>query len=507
MRIFLINPPSTRHETQSWVWLEPLGLAYIAAVCRQAGHEVRIRDTVNTAQADIPGLFAEMDAFRPDLVGFSAMTENFSNGVRLARAVKARYSCAIVFGGWHVSGEPQAVLDPAIDYVVRSEGEDTILELLDCLQGRGERLENIQGIAYKDGKGGYHLTPPRARIKKLTNLPRPMREGLPIESYKWSQIFSVPVSRMKTLSVQASRGCPYKCIFCQTPALWTAQWTKRDATDVVDEIEELVNRYGINTLFFRDEEFTVRPNWVMEICEELCRRDLPKKVRWGSFARVDDASPELVTAMRKAGCLYVIMGIEASTKEEGERLKKVYTLEEAKNAFELFAKAGVNAQGSWVMGFPWDTLETLDRAFEWILTLPMTYLVVNFATPFASTALRDYVEKEGLLLSADTDRFTIREPLIQVPAIPMETLRTLRSHYERRFYLRPGQIAHMAGMCLRNPSWLRMIAEIVWDNSLRRFSFGQGARDAAVDGAFTVPPEYFSPLAAASEKLKEASAA
>ncbi|MEW6775591.1 MAG: radical SAM protein, partial [Bdellovibrionota bacterium] len=285
MRIFLINPPSNCSDTLPW--LEPLGLSYIGAVCRDAGHDVRIRDLLTIEKADIPALFAELDGFRPDLVGFTAMSEHFRNGLELARAVKSRYGCTVVFGGWHVSGEPRAALESAIDFVVRGEGEDTILELLDYLQGKGPALDQIDGIAYeKDGI--LRITRARDRIKKLARLPAPMREGLPVGSYRFPMLYSVPVSRMNTLSVQASRGCPYKCVFCQTPALWSNLWSKRAPVAVVDEIEELVNRYNINTLIFRDEEFTIRPQWVMEICEEMARRGLPKKITWGSFARVDD---------------------------------------------------------------------------------------------------------------------------------------------------------------------------------------------------------------------------
>src|SRR3990172_5286967 len=138
MRLFFINPPSNTSEAPAWI--EPLGLCYVAGTCKAAGHQVETRDLINTEIAAARRLFAELDEFRPQIVGLTALTENFNNGLELARAVKRRYGCTVVFGGWHVSGEPSTVLEPAIDVVVRGEGEDTVLELLDHFQGKGPAL-------------------------------------------------------------------------------------------------------------------------------------------------------------------------------------------------------------------------------------------------------------------------------------------------------------------------------------------------------------------------------
>ncbi|MEW6775592.1 MAG: radical SAM protein [Bdellovibrionota bacterium] len=492
MRIFLINPPTNYDDPYPWV--EPLGIGYIAAACRDAGHEVRIRDLCYTTMDAVSRVFGELDEFRPDLVGLTAMTENFKNGLEIARAVKSRYGCPVVFGGWHVSGEPQAVLDPAIDYVVRGEGEDTILELLEYLQDKGPALSEINGIAYKEG-GVLRLTAPRTRIKKLARLPVPVREGLSLENYKYLMLFSQPISRMRTLSVQASRGCPYTCVFCQTPAVWSNVWTKRTASSVVDEIEELAERHAANTFVFRDEEFTVRPNWVVELCEEMIRRGIPRRLSWGAFVRVDDAVPEMVKAMKAAGCSYVLMGIEVSDEEQAKKIKKFYKREEAERAFRLYYNADIFAQGSWVVGFPWDTLESLERSFEWILTLEMDSLTMAFATPFAATPLREYVDRHGLLLTQDTNAFTLHEPVIRTPEIPLETLRKLPAWYRRRFYFRPAQMARLARKIVRDPRRVRIVAELLYDRVFKAKLFSYMSPDRRRrDWTFKVPGQYFEPL-------------
>ncbi|MCB0218833.1 MAG: cobalamin-dependent protein [Chrysiogenetes bacterium] len=494
MKIALINPPSNYSDPYPWV--EPLGICYIAGACEQVGHEVLIRDLSYSTPEDLDALFRDLDEFRPDLLGMTAMTENFANGLRLARSIKSRYGCTVIFGGWHVSGNPAAVEDPVIDYAVCGEGEDTVLELLDHLQTGSPPLEEIEGIAW-NSSAGVQATPKRKRIRKLERLPRPVRTGLPLDRYKYLMLNSQPISRMRTLSIQASRGCPYTCVFCQTPAVWSNIWSKRTPASVVDEIQELVDNHQINTFVFRDEEFTVRGSWVMEICDELVARGLNKKLTWGAFARVDDASEELVASMARAGCTYVLMGVEASNDTERDQTKKYYKNSEAEEAFRLYRKYGVFAQGSWIVGFPWDTIESLDAAFEWLLTLQMDSLAICFATPFHSTELYDYVEKHDLFLTRDPEHFTLHEPVIRTPHIPLETLKTLPIGYRRRFYLRPRHLAHVAGTMLRHPSRIRIVAELAYDRIIAARLLSTISPDARrTAGQFEVPERYARPLSA-----------
>ena len=492
MKIALINPPSNYADPYPWV--EPLGICYIAGACEQAGHSVLIRDLSYSNSSDLDALFRDLDEFRPEVLGMTAMTENFVNGLRLARSIKSRYGCTVIFGGWHVSGCAEAVADPVIDYAVCGEGEDTILELLEHIETGAPSLGDIEGIAYFDG-ARVHVTPKRKRIRKLERLPRPNRTGLPLDRYKYLMLNSQPISRMRTLSVQVSRGCPYECVFCQTPSVWTNLWSKRNPASVVDEIEELVDAHAINTFVFRDEEFTIRGNWVMEICDELVARGLSKKLTWGAFARVDDASEALVSSMARAGCSYVLMGVESSNDAERERTRKIYKNSEAEEAFRLYRKHGVFAQGSWIVGFPWDRVETLDAAFEWLLTLEMDSLAICFATPFHSTALYDLVEKEDLFLTRNPERFTLHEPVIRTPHIPLETLRTLPIKYRRRFYLRPRHLAHVAASMIRNPGRIRIVAELAYDRIIAAKLLSAISPDERRTAAsFEVPAHYAVPL-------------
>ncbi len=491
MRIFLVQPPTNYTEGSTLV--EPLGLSYIGAVCRDAGHEVEIFDLLNTELADPDGLFAAMDRFRPDLVGITSMSENFPSGRLVAKAVKARYGCPVVFGGWHVSGEPKAVLEPCIDYVVCGEGEETILELLEHIEGRGLPLAEIEGIAYKapDVPGGFRVNPARARIRKLAKVPRPMRDGLPIDRYKFPVMYSHPISRMRTLSMQASRGCPYKCSYCQTPALWGSIWTNRNASDVVDEMEMLADTYNTNTVWMRDEEFTIRKNWVMDIAREITRRNLQKRVRWGSFCRVDDIDEELMSALKAAGYCYGFMGIETGDPAVRERLKKFYKQEEAERAAALFHKYDITSHVGWIIGFPWDTKEALDKSFDWLLTLPLDFVYFTFPTPFAATGLREEAEKNGLMLSSQDEIYNVKNPVIRTPHIEYEMLRRLPHEYMKKFYLRPSYVLRFMRRLVKSPYRVWTTTEFIY-NFVFRYRQPWPHEKPLVGGMkFHIPDRYF----------------
>ncbi len=494
MRIFLVQPPTNYVEGSTLV--EPLGLAYIGAVCRDAGHEVEIFDLLNTELADPDALFAAMDRFRPELAGITAMSENFPIGRQIAQAVKARYGCPVIFGGWHVSGEPSSVLEPSIDYVVCGEGEETILELLEHIQGRGPGIEEIEGIAYKTADG-YRVNPGRARIRKLAKIPRPMREQLPVEQYKFPVMYSHPISRMRTLSMQASRGCPYKCSFCQTPSLWGNIWANRTASDVVDEMEMLADTYNVNTVWMRDEEFTIRKNWVMEIAHEITRRNLQKRVQWGSFCRVDDIDEELVRALKAAGYCYGFMGIETGDTAVRERLKKFYKQEEAERATGLFHKYDITSHVGWIIGFPWDTLEALNASFEWLLTLPVDFVYFTYPTPFASTGLRDDVIKNGLLLTDQDEIYNVKNPVIRTPHIEYETLRRLPHEYMKRFYARPYYVYRLLRRMVKSPYRIWTTTEFIWNFVFRHKQPWPHKKPLIGNNHFMVPEKYFHPLDAA----------
>ncbi len=490
MKVFLINPPYC-HEEQGGA-LEPIGLCYLASVARLAGHDVRIHDLCDTHHADLPRFFAEMDAFDPEVVGITGMSSNYMAGLKVARAVKARYGCTTVFGGWHVSGRPQTVLEAAIDYVVIGEGEDTFVELLRFLSsGKPQRCE-IRGLAYEED-GHVQINRPRERMKSLDLLPPPDRSELPVHRYRHPMLMNVPVSRMKTLSLQGSRGCPYKCTFCQTPAIWGNLWRHRDAASVADEIEHLIEAHQINSLFFRDEEFTLNRTWVLDVARELTRRGIPKVLQWGSFCRLDDIDRELVETLKEAGYCYGFVGIEGGTAGARDRIRKHFKQEEAERALQLFHEYDITSHAGWIIGFPWDTPEGLEEQFDWLRTLPIDLLAMSYAMPFDGTPFGEEMKATGMLLSEDTDRISLKRPVLRTPHIGTEELVRIRASFVRRFYLRPRHLARMVRRLYLQPQRFRIFGEIVWQFGKTAYFGPRGLSDFSIPDSLYKSPSREDP--------------
>lgn len=487
MRVLLINPPTPWEELQNSL-LEPLGLCYLAAVARRDGHEVRIRDLCDTLNTDIDGFFAETDAFAPEVIGITSMTSHFARGLEVARALKARYGCTVVFGGWHVSGRPEEVADPAIDFVVRGEGEQTFSELLQYLSTGSPRKEDIQGLGYYEG-GKVQLTRARDRIMSLDELPMADRSDLPTHRYCHGVLFNRPRSQMRTLSIQGSRGCPYKCSFCQTPAIWGNLWRRRDPVSIADEIEHLIETYGTNSLWFRDEEFTVNKQWVISVAQEIIRRGIPKVLEWGSFCRVDDIDRELMDVLKEAGYCYGFLGVEAGSPEVRQRLKKHYKQEEAERALQLFHEYDVTSHAGWIIGFPWDTREDLTNQFNWIRTLPIDIMTMSYAMPFDSTSFGREMQEQGMVLTQDLSRWTLHRPVLRTPHLEEGELQRIRSSFMKRFYFSPRYMTRLARRLILRPMRLRIIAELVWHTG--RSSY-YGPDEIASD--FRVPEHYHQPI-------------
>jgi radical SAM superfamily enzyme YgiQ (UPF0313 family) len=325
----------------------------------------------------------------------------------------------------------------------------------------------------------------------------PLREGLPLDQYKFPLFYSQPLSKMRTLSLQASRGCPYKCSFCQTPVVWGNRWVNKNAVAAVDEVEYLVDTYDVNTIWFRDEEFTIQPKWVMKICKEIMKRGLHKRITWGSFARVDDMSDEWAHCLSDAGYVYGFMGVESGTPNTREKMNKNFKQIEAEKALELFDKYDITSQIGWIIGLPWDTRESIEESFKWLLTLKADFVYFTFVTPFASTALRQQVEEQGLLISDNPDDLSTNKPTIRVPGIPYEELLKIPGELTKRYYLRPQYVMRTARRLLRQPKRIRITAEILREAVLPYWVAKREGKavlaNRAQAGPFIIPDKFCKP--------------
>jgi radical SAM superfamily enzyme YgiQ (UPF0313 family) len=412
-------------------YLPPLGLAYLAAAVRDR-HEVRIVD------AEVLGwtereLLDEVARWSPQVVGLTVVTPALPRVLSICRALKAKNPSVItVLGGPYPSACPIETLEcEAVDVAVAGEGEQTFLELLDALEG-GRALSEIPGLAFR-GAAGPVATPPRERIRDLDAVPLPARDLLPIERYRPSPLH---YRAQPALSVVCGRGCPWRCTFCSCAKVFRGKFTVRTPAGVAAEVRHLVDRYGAREILFWDDTFGLTREWTLELCDLL----RPIGVGWSAWMRVDLVEPDVLAHMAQSGCWHVSYGVESGNQAVLDGIRKGFRVEDVKRAFRWTREAGIEARGTFILGLPGDTWDTMMETVELAVDAGADYAQFQYLTPYPGTELWDDLARHGERLTSDPARHTIWFPVFVPRGITEEQLRAAHRHAHRRFYLRPRYV-------------------------------------------------------------------
>jgi radical SAM superfamily enzyme YgiQ (UPF0313 family) len=365
--------------------VQPMGLLYLAAVLRKAGHRVRIIDGEverigHDAMAEI---VAEE---RPDLFGITCTTAQATRAFALADTVKRRVpGTFVVLGGPHASSLPERSLQeaPSLDAVVFGEGEQTILEIMDRLRSRAT-LEGVHGTAFRD-KDGIVVNVARELIGDLDSLPFPTWDLIPMEKYVASTWFPNKVKQYT--NIFTSRGCPYGCTFCGAKTTWTRKFRARSPENVVAEMEEVYTRFGIPNFFISDDLFTLKRTRVLEICSLILEKKLP--ITWTCLSRVNTVDREMLARMKKAGCYLICYGLESGSQAILDKLDKGTTVEQGIEAVAMAKEAGIKVFGSFMIGSPGETPETVEATIRLIRTMKLDEVGLGVTTAYPGTDLFD----------------------------------------------------------------------------------------------------------------------
>lgn len=410
MRILLINSPVSRTSPHSKV-APPLGVAYLAGHLRAHGHEVDVLD-LNLSGYNSRRLALALKRFAPAIVGISAFTETYPNAAAIARQVKEHDpGITVVMGGPHPSILPDAVVtEPGVDYVAVGEGEATLLELVDVVAGL--RLPaDVAGLVWRSEDGVVHNA--RRELLDPDSLGLPARDLLSLEFY--ADPFNVLTAR---------GGCPYRCPFCSASHIWSGRHRPRSPRAVVDELETLIRGYGASYVFFVDDIFTLRRDWVVELMGEMER--LGGAITWGCGTRVDRVDEELVALMASHGCVGIQFGVESGSQAILDSVKGI-DKDAALTAVRMTVGAGISTTASFMVPFPEDTEETIRETFAFMEQLKNegAEILMSYTTPYPGTAFYEQAEELGVkVLSDDWGEYDAKH-------LVMETRNLSAAHIER----------------------------------------------------------------------------
>ncbi len=434
LRVLLTLPPGI-HKLEIYrvagIKAPPLGLAWIAAVLERMGHKVKIIDTP-TLEMEAKDWLIEVKSWHPDIVGFSMLTPTAPKGYQAAKMLKEELGddFPIFAGGVHVTPMYKEALNNNIDVVVLGEGELTTAEFINVVEKHGldkEKLKNVKGLAFKDDSK-IITTGPRPLIQDLDSLPWPARHLLPMDKYT---LLGKPI---KVAHVMASRGCPYGCIYCITSYFWGRRIRFRSAKSVADEIEYLVDKYKVKHITFSDDELTINRRFVYGLVKELKDRGLDVYFSCGS--RVDHVNKEYLKFLYDNGCEALYFGVESASQETINKIGKRIRLEQAVKVFRWVREIGGFAMGSFILGFPWETIDDMKKTIDFAIKLKPNYAQFTVLTPYPGTPLFKYAVEHNLIEDWNWEHYTTVRPVIRGFHFTREQLGKMLTYAYRKFYIR-----------------------------------------------------------------------
>lgn len=419
MRVLFINPPYPGLYQKLGFKIPPLGLAYIAAILEKKGFKSHIID-LNLVKEKI-------DVKNYDAIGISTLTPTIKRAIEIAKQIKSiDDEIPIVMGGPHATIMDKQVLETGfVDFVVRGEGEYTFLYLLEALEGIRD-FKSVDGISYMEGER-YIRNNDSEFIEDLDNLPFPARHLLKLKKYT-----------KHTTTMISSRGCPFSCSFCTTPKISGRKWRARSPKNVVDEMLEIRERFGFENISFVDDNFTLDPSRVIEICEEIERRKID--ISWGCESRVDTIvnNPSMVKKMANAGCNIVFLGVESANQKVLDDYDKKIDVNQIQNAFKILRESDIEIWASFIIGNPDEDKEMIENTIEFAKNLDPDVAQFSILTPYPGTLLYEKVKE--MITRKDFDFYDGLHAVMRTKFLkPKEIEEMLRKAY-KKFYLRPKKI-------------------------------------------------------------------
>jgi anaerobic magnesium-protoporphyrin IX monomethyl ester cyclase len=372
LKIALVRAPLISREGALNNEASPaIGLAYVAGYLLKKGHNVEIVDgtaaDLGTVRAlkEHPGFqvqgigldeLVERIPSDADVIGFSSMFScEWVLLKDLITRVRRRFPRALLVGGGeHFTALAEYSLRdcPALDVVVKGEGEYTFFELLEAWSAGG--YSEVGGICYLDAAGSFRDNGGLPRIREVDSIPWPYWPEGYLERF-WEAGKSYGVSSERDMPMIGSRGCPYKCKFCSSPQMWTTRYVLRDIDDLIAEIKHYRDKYGITSFQFYDLTVFTKKSWTLEFCRRLKQEDLGLAWSLPSGTRSEVLDEEILTLLRDTGCRYMAYAPESGSPRTLKLIDKKVDLDRMTSSVKIAVRLGLVCRTNLIIGFPHET--------------------------------------------------------------------------------------------------------------------------------------------------------
>jgi len=386
--ILLVNPKETGGFFEK---MPPLGLAHIASNLEKNGYSVKIVDF----EVEDKDLYHWLNQYQPQFLGISGTSHTRFESFELAKAAKSfNKEIVTIYGGVHATFSALNTLENIneIDFVVRGEGEKTVMELLNCFRNN-KKIAHVKGISYRN-ENEIKENPPAERIMSLDSQGMPAYHLLNMTKYFLPMVFV----NKKGISLITSRGCLSKCSFCSASRMFNYQVTTRSAKGVVDEIEFLFKNFGFEGVKIFDSTLTIRRDHINSLCDEIIRRDLV--FPWECEIKVGTVDQKLLEKMKQVGCYYVSFGIESASQRVLNLMRKGIRVEQAESLLTLCNNVGMKTKVFFSFGHIGETMDDVEKTFAFIDEHQSQITTVASGAGvriYPGTYLETYACKNGLL--------------------------------------------------------------------------------------------------------------
>lgn len=419
-----------------------MGLMYIAAVLKMAGHEPKIYDYCRDHR-DLHLLKGIITDWQPDFIGISIIVTELENTKRIMGMIRHLLpKIPVTFGGPWPSVNPQeAIKTFGADFVVMGEGELVFPELIDAIKN-GRSMGLIPGMAFMvDGQVKINPGQPLTE-EELNALPFPAWELLDHSLYA-KMLSGAGVGCRSYMAIVTSRGCPFKCAYCHRTM--GKVFRKRTAESVLAEMEELRFKHGFKEFEIVDDCFNLDRERMYAILNGIRERLGDVKLHFGNGLRTDMLEPEDMLVFKHAGTVSAGFAIETSSPRLQKLIHKNLNIDKAVLAINAAVKAGIYSTGFFMIGFPTETYGEASATVEFAVRSSLHRASFMLVTPFAGSAL---AEMAADILKTRNDNINPRKmtfftSTLNVSAMSDNDLQKVFRCAYRRFYLNPKRLFNL----------------------------------------------------------------
>jgi len=404
----------------------PNGLCYMSSILRDEGIKVGIHDR-NVDRTDIKQVIADK---KSRIYGISVLTGKvILDAIDISVAIRQVCPDAIiVWGGLHPTLFPEAVLrENYVDYIVMGEGEYPFFEFTKGILSNTLNRKEIKNLGYKN-EGRIVLNEIRPFID-MEKLPFPAWDLLPdMKNY-----FLLRSYGRRAVNLNTSRGCPHNCSFCYNAGVNNRRWRGMSAEKVVAQIEHLCKEYGIDSVFFHEDNFDANKKRVIRYCNLLLEKKI--KIRWEHFSKVNYADGEQLRLEKKAGCALISYGLESGSDRILKIIHKDQTREDVKKAIDLCRKAGIAAAVSTIIGYPMEERQELDETLSLLKEIKVQNVFPQIFNPYPGSELFKYVVERKIFTMPSTlkeqgEAYSVDNVALNMSRIPSGYLSGIIKSYE-----------------------------------------------------------------------------